>query len=172
MKNIFSLLLLIPVLVWTEPVGDLDYYWEQREDLKIGFYLGARENAPAGGVELLFPLGQMKIRPSFSITLKDDNDISWYYPACDIYYEFYGSPRTNKRVYLGLGAHGGIPIEDDNQDVSWSLGGQAFIGLDYTLNYSSSLFIELGGQGSRYDIGTEQETHVGFSGSVGMRLNL
>ncbi len=166
------ILFIIPFILSADSVPDLDYYWQTKETMKIGFGGGIRENAPCFNVELLFPLNNFVVRPGFSITLKDDEEISWYYPVFDILFNIYGNHRTNKRFYMGAGGHIGIPIKHEYTEVGFNYGGQAFLGFDYTLSFRTSLFIELGAQGSKYKINDDDKDHVGVLGLVGFRMNL
>ncbi|MBN1620798.1 hypothetical protein JW890_08745 [candidate division WOR-3 bacterium] len=171
MKVLF-LAILLPLAVFAEPVPELDYYWEQPTRINLGFSAGVIENAPAFGAEMLFPAGNLYLRPALYLTAKDDKKFSWFYPSFDLLLRAYGNDRTSMRFFVGIGAHMGVCIKDDRRDVSSAYGGQILTGFDYTLSRTTSAFLELGGQGSYYTLDGEDENHVGAYGKVGIRFTI
>ncbi|MBN1150704.1 hypothetical protein JXA84_05735 [candidate division WOR-3 bacterium] len=170
--KIIVIAIFVPLFLMAEPVPELEYYWEQPQKISLGFSGGAIENAPAFGAEMLFPLGNFYLRPAVYLTAKDDEKFSWFYPSFDFLVKFYGNDRTSYRFYLGLGGHLGVCMQDDRKDVSSAYGGQGLVGFDYTLTRKSSVFLELGAQGSSYTVDEEDKTHVGVLGKVGLRLTI
>lgn len=160
----------IPLAVFAEPVPELDYYWEQPSRISLGFSGGVIENAPAFGAEMMFPLGNFYLRPAVYLTAKDDEKFAWFYPSFDLLLRAYGNDRTSLRFYGGLGGHMGVCIKDDRRDISSAYGAQILAGFDYTLSRTSSVFLELGAQGSSYTLDSEDETHIGVYGKIGVRF--
>lgn len=170
--KIFLFILILPLILFADPVPELDYYYEKNQKIQLGISGGLMENALYFGAEVLFPLGNFNIRPSFNISAKDDNNISWYYPACDFIAVIYGNNRKSMRSYLGAGAHFGIPTDKNSTDIDYNIGGQLFLGFDYTLSHSTTIFLELGAQGSSYETNNISEEHIGFLGKLGLRFKL